>query len=111
MPHQKKINMRAVVSIGMTLALIFLALSGLLIHSLHGARAGRIYHTAITVHNASAVMMVAASLLHAVFNFRMLKRYFSGGAGEGAGLARELVIVLVIAGGILVFFVMHAAHH
>lgn len=104
------VHKQALASFLLLIASIFLLTSGLPLHFAAASRNGTGYHVLMTIHNASALIFVAAALAHVYWNRRSIRIRLLREVGDFLRPGKELTVALAIALGIVAFALSHLFH-
>ncbi len=104
------VQKQALASLLLLIASILLLTSGLPLHFAASSRKGTGFHVLMTIHNASALMFVAAALAHVYWNRRSIKIRLLREAENVLRPRKELTAALAIAVGVLAFALSHLFH-
>jgi hypothetical protein len=70
---QKKTNRRAIISIGLSISLVMMPVTGILIHTNHSTVASS--HLWLHIHVFSGIFFTIFGILHLTYNWLILKHY------------------------------------
>ncbi len=102
-----RISARALASLALFCAGLWLVPSGIALHfALHDGATGW-SHLFMSMHNAASLLFVAAAILHVILNWKVLTHYVRAKVGEYWRFKRELLIAGLGVSG----FVLLAASH
>lgn len=73
--QKQKINKRAVTSIGLFITLILMPVSALIVHITHGQPSSHVW---LHIHVIAGILFTVFGILHAIYNWKALKRYIFG---------------------------------
>jgi hypothetical protein len=104
------VHKQALASFLLLIASILLLTSGLPLHFAAASRNGTGYHVLMTIHNASALIFVAAALAHVYWNRRSIRSRFLREAENFLRPRKELTAALAIAVGVVAFALSHLFH-
>ncbi len=104
------ISARALTSLALFCAGVWLVPSGIALHiALHDG-ATRWSHLFMTMHNTASLLFLAAAVVHVILNWKVLIRYMSARVGEYVQFKRELLIAVLGVSGLVLFAASHALH-
>jgi len=101
------ISARALASLALFCAGVWLVPSGIALHIASDDGATRWSHFFMSVHNAASLLFLAAAIAHVLLNWKVLTHYISARVGESVRFKRELLIAVLGVSG----FVLLAASH
>lgn len=105
---KKSFNKRAFVSAAMTASLLMLPFSGYMNHYYQFDLLTTARHFWMSVHNVAAILFVVFSVIHIVFNRRVLLNYVR--KVKTVLLTKEAAIAVILVVFIVGFISMHAFH-
>jgi hypothetical protein len=104
------ISARALASLTLFCAGVWLVPSGIALHFAVHEGATRWSHLFMTMHNAASLLFVTATVVHVILNWKVLTRYMSARVGEYVQFKRELLIAVLGVSGLVLFAASHALH-
>lgn len=72
----KRVNKRAIVSLGLLITLLAMPVSALTAHAAHGNPPVR--HAWMHIHLVTGILFMVFGILHVIYNWKALKRYMPG---------------------------------
>ena len=102
------ISARALASLALFCAGVWLVPSGIALHFAVHEGDTRWSHLFMSMHNAASLLFLAAATVHLILNWKMLTRYMSGKVGEYLQFKRELLIAVLGVSGFVLFAASHA---
>lgn len=102
------INIRALVSVALLCAGLWLVPSGIALHFASHDGATRWSHFFMSMHNTASLFFVAAAVVHVILNWKVLFKHMIAKAGEYTRFKRELLIALLGVSGLVLFAASHA---
>jgi hypothetical protein len=103
-----EISARPLAAIVMFCAGVWLVPSGIALHFATHEGAAKWSHLFMSMHNAAALLFLAAAVVHLILNWKVLIRYISAKVGECLQFKRELLIAMLGVLGFVLFAVLHA---
>lgn len=104
------LSARALASLALFCAGVWLVPSGIALHvALHDG-ATRWSHLFMSMHNTASLLFVAAAVIHVALNWKVLTHYVSTRVGEYVRLKRELLIAVLGVSGLVLLVASHALH-
>jgi hypothetical protein len=101
------ISARALASLALFCAGVWLVPSGIALHIASHDGATRWSHFFMSMHNAASLLFLAAAIVHVILNWKVLTHYVNARVGEYARFKRELLLAALGVSG----FVLFAASH
>ncbi len=101
------INTRALASLVLFCAGVWLVPSGIALHFASHEGDTKWSHFFMTMHNAASLLFLAAALVHITLNWKVLTHYVRNRVGEYMRFKRELLIAVL---GVSVFVLLLASH-
>jgi hypothetical protein len=101
------ISVRALASLALFCAGVWLVPSGIALHVASHDGATGWSHFFMSMHNAASLLFLAAAIVHVILNWKVLTHYVSARVGEYARFKRELLMAVLGVSG----FVLFAASH
>lgn len=104
---QGGVSLRSLVSMSLFCAGVWLVPSGIALHfaSHHGVT--RWSHLFMSMHDAAALLFLAAAIAHLILNWKVLMRYMSSKVGEYLQFRRELLIAVLGVSCLVLFAASH----
>jgi hypothetical protein len=99
---------RALASLALFCAGVWLVPSGIALHFASHDGDGLWSHLFMSMHNASAVLFLAAAIVHVILNWKTLTHYVNARVGEYAKFKRELLMAALGVSGFVLFAASHA---
>jgi hypothetical protein len=104
------LSARALASLALFCAGVWLVPSGIALHvALHDG-ATRWSHLFMSIHNTASLVFVAAAVVHVTLNWRVLSNYVSARVGEYVRFKRELLIAVLGVSGLVLLVASHVLH-
>lgn len=104
-------NKRSFNVLVMLFAFSLLPLSGIMIHQTHGlSERDTLRHFAMSVHNFSAAIFLATSLIHIIVHRKTIWRNITNKTSDYFRLKKEVFAAVAIVFGLVGLFAMHAFH-
>lgn len=101
------ISARALASMALFCAGVWLVPSGIAIHIASHNGATMWSHLFMTMHNTASLLFLIAAVVHVIMNWKVLTHYVNAKVGEYMRFKRELLIAVL---GISVFVLLVASH-
>lgn len=101
------INIRALASMALFCAGVWLVPSGIALHFASHDGATKWSHLFMTIHNAASFLFLIAAVIHVIINWKVLTHYVNAKVGECMRFKRELWIAVL---GVSVFVMLVASH-
>jgi len=101
------INIRALASVALFCAGVWLVPSGIALHFASHNGATRWSHLFMSMHNTASLLFVTAAVTHVIMNWKVLTHYVSAKVGEYRRFKRELLIAML---GVSVLILLVASH-
>jgi len=108
MVEKPKFNMRALASLMLFCAGVWLVPSGIALHFASHEGAGKWSHLFMTIHNTASFLFLAAALVHLTINWKVLTHYVTAKAGECKKFKRELWIAALTVTAFVLLVALHA---
>jgi hypothetical protein len=109
--RKQAFSKRAIVSMFVFFSFILLPLSGVPLHFARTAAApGKLEHFLMSVHNMSALIFLAAAVVHLCLNWNAFAKYIVQKTSGYARFRREMLIALVATVLLVGLFSSHALH-
>ncbi|HEX2985081.1 MAG TPA: DUF4405 domain-containing protein [Ignavibacteriales bacterium] len=105
----KQMDKRALTSMFMFFSFILLPISGIIIHSTHGALT-TLNHFAMSAHNIAAVFFGISVVMHLSMNWRAMTKYMTVKALEYRTIRKEMIVAAAVVCGFVLLFSSHALH-
>ena len=104
------ISARALASLALFCAGVWLVPSGIALHIASHDGATRWGHFFMSMHNVASLLFLAAAIVHVILNWKVMTRYMSARIGEYLQFKRELLIAVLGVSGFVLFAASHALH-
>ena len=98
---------RALASLTLFCAGVWLVPSGIALHFASHEGATRWSHLFMTIHNTASLLFLIAAVVHVILNWKVLTHYVNARVGEYMRFKRELLIAVL---GVSVFVLFAASH-
>lgn len=103
------ISARALASMALFCAGVWLVPSGIALHFASHEGDTRWSHLFMTMHNAASLLLIAA-VVHVILNWKVLTHYVEARLGEYMRFKRELLIAVLGVSGLVLLVASHALH-
>ena len=100
-------NIRALASLALFCAGIWLVPSGIALHFASHDSASKWSHLFMTVHNTASFLFLIAAVVHVIMNWKVLTHYVNAKVGEYLRFKKELLIAVL---GVSAFVMLVALH-
>jgi hypothetical protein len=104
------IKARALASLALFCAGVWLVPSGIALHVAAHDGDTRWSHLFMSMHNTASLLFVAAAVAHVILNWKILVHYVNARVGEYVRFKRELLIAVVGVSGLVLFVASHALY-
>jgi hypothetical protein len=104
------INARALASLVLFCAGVWLVPSGIALHFASHEGAAMWSHLFMIMHNAASLLFLVAAIVHVILNWKALTHYVRARAGEYVRFKRELLIAVLGVSAFILLVVSHAFH-
>lgn len=104
------ISTRALASMALFCAGVWLVPSGIALHVASQDGATMWSHLFMTMHNAASLLFLIAAVVHVIVNWKVLTQYVSAKIGEYMRFKRELLIAVLGVSGFVLLVASHALH-
>jgi len=101
------INIRALASVALFCAGVWLVPSGIALHFASHDGATKWSHLFMTIHNTASLLFLIAAVVHVMMNWRVLTHYVNAKVGEYMKFKKELFIAVL---GVSAFVILVAIH-
>lgn len=101
------INIRALASVALFCAGVWLVPSGIALHLASHDDATRWSHLFMTIHNTASLLFLIAAVVHVIMNRKVLTHYLNAKVGEYRRFKRELWVAVL---GVSAFVMLVAFH-
>ncbi len=108
--RQAGISARALASLTLFCAGLWLVPSGIALHITSHDGDTRWNHLFMTMHNTASFLFLAAAVVHVILNWKVLTHYISARVGEYVRFKRELLIAVLGVSGLVLLVASHALH-
>jgi len=105
---QRRISARALASMALFCAGVWLFPSGIALHFASHEGATRWSHLFMTMHNIAALLFLIAAVVHVILNWKVLTHYVNAKVGEYMRFKRELLIAVLGVSALVLFGASHA---
>lgn len=105
--QRTRISVRALASIALFCAGVWLVPSGIALHFASHEGATMWSHLFMTMHNTASLLFLIAAVVHVIMNWKVLTHYVNAKIGEYMRFKRELLIAVL---GISVFVLLVSSH-
>ena len=102
------ISARALASMALFCAGVWLVPSGIALHLASHDGATMWSHLFMTMHNTASLLFLIAAIVHVILNWKVLTHYVNARVGEYVRFKRELLIAVLGVSGFVVFTASHA---
>jgi len=102
------INIRALASLALFCAGVWLVPSGIALHFSSHDGATRWSHLFMTIHNTASFLFLIAAVVHIIMNWKVLTHYVNAKIGEYMRFKRELLIAVLGVSALLMLVAFHA---
>lgn len=104
------ISARALASMALFCAGVWLVPSGIALHFAAHEGATRWSHLFMTMHNTASLLFLMAAVVHVIMNWKVLTHYVNAKVGEYMRFKRELLIAVFGISGFVLLLASHALH-
>ena len=104
------INIRALASMALFCAGMWLVPSGIALHVASHDGATMWSHLIMTMHNTASLLFLIAAVVHVSINWKALTHYMNAKVGEYKLFKRELLIAVLGISGLVILVASHALH-
>jgi hypothetical protein len=104
------ISARALASLTLFCAGVWLVPSGIALHFAAHEGATRWSHLFMTMHNTASLLFLIAAVVHVILNWKVLTHYVNTRVGEYMRFKRELLIAVLGVSGFVLLVASHALH-
>jgi len=104
------INARALASMALFCAGMWLVPSGIALHFASHEGDTRWNHLFMTMHNTASLIFLIAAVVHVILNWKVLTHYVNAKVGEYMRFKRELLIAVLGVSALVLFAASHALH-
>ena len=104
------ISARALASMALFCAGVWLVPSGIALHFASHEGATRWSHLFMTMHNTASLLFLIAAVVHVILNWKVLTHYVNARVGEYIRFKRELLIAVLGVSGFVLLAASHALH-
>ena len=101
------INIRALASVALLCAGVWLVPSGIALHFASHDGATKWSHLFMTIHNTASFLFLIVAVVHVIMNWKALTHYVNAKVGEYMRFKRELLIAVL---GVSAFVMLVAFH-
>ena len=104
------LNVRALASLSMICAAVWLPPSGIALHFAAQGSSALAQHVLMSLHNTAAALFASAAILHVWLNRKALVQHFRTGVSGTLRLRRELTLAVLGVSGLIALIESHALH-
>ena len=104
------ISARALASMALFCAGVWLVPSGIALHVASHDGATMWSHLFMTMHNTASLLFLIAAVVHVIMNWKVLTHYVNARVGEYVRFKRELLIAVLGVSGFVLLVASHAFH-
>ena len=104
------ISARALASMALFCAGVWLVPSGIALHVASHDGATMWSHLFMTMHNTASLLFLIAAVVHVIMNWKVLTHYVNAKVGEYMRFKRELLIAVLGISGFVLLVASHALH-
>lgn len=104
------ISARALASMSIFCAGVWLVSSGIALHVASHNGATMWSHLFMTMHNTASLLFLIAAVVHVTANWKVLTHYVNAKVGEYMRFKRELLIAVLGVSGFVLLVAFHALH-
>jgi Domain of unknown function (DUF4405) len=104
------ISARALVSMALFCAGVWLVPSGIALHVASHDGATMWSHLFMTMHNTASLLFLIAAVVHVILNWKVLTHYVNAKVGEYMRFKRELLIAVLGVSGFVLLVASHVLH-
>lgn len=108
--HMTGISARALASMALCCAGVWLVPSGMALHIASHDSATKLSHLFMTMHNTASVLFLLAAVAHVITNWKALTSYVNARAGECLRFRRELLLAVLGVSGSVLLVASHTLH-
>jgi hypothetical protein len=108
--RQVGISARALASLALFCAGVWLVPSGIALHFASDSGATTWSHLFMSMHNTASLIFIVAAVVHVTLNWKVLTHYLSARLGEYMRFKRELLIAALGVSGLVLLVASHALH-
>lgn len=108
--RRRGISPRALASVALFCAGVWLVPSGIALHFASYEGDTRWSHLFMSVHNAASLFFLIAAIVHVILNWKVLTHYIRARVGEYLRFKRELWIAVLVVSGLVLFAASHALY-
>jgi len=105
-----RFNIRALASMALFCAGVWLVPSGIALHVASHDGATKWSHLFMTMHNTASLLFLIAAVVHVIMNWKVLTHYVNAKGGEYMRFKRELLIAVLGISGFVILVASHALH-
>jgi hypothetical protein len=105
--ERSRINIRALASVALFCAGVWLVPSGIALHFASHNGATKWSHLFMTIHNTASFLFLIAAVVHVIMNWKVLTHYVNAKVGEYMRFKKELLIAVL---GVSAFVMLVAFH-
>ena len=108
--ERPRINIRALASVALFCAGLWLVPSGIALHFASHDSASKWSHLFMTVHNTASFLFLIAAVVHVIMNWKVLTHYVNAKVGEYLRFKKELLIAVFGVSALVMLVALHALH-
>ena len=108
--ERSRFNIRALASMALFCAAVWLIPSGIALHLVSHDGATKWSHLFMTIHNTASFLFLIAAVVHVIKNWKVLTHYVNAKAGEYMRFKRELLIAVLGVSAFVMLVAFHALH-
>ncbi len=102
------INIRALASVALFCAGLWLIPSGIALHFASHDGSTKWSHLFMTIHNTASFLFLIAAVVHVIMNWKVLTHYVNAKVGEYMRFKRELLSAVLGVSAFVIFVAFHA---
>jgi hypothetical protein len=102
------INIRALASVALFCAGVWLVPSGIALHFASHDGATKWSHLFMTLHNTASFLFLIAAVVHVMINWKVLTHYVNSKVGEYMRFRKELLIAILGVSALVMLAAFHA---
>ncbi|HLZ19813.1 MAG TPA: hypothetical protein VKO67_09380 [Smithellaceae bacterium] len=106
--QKSAISIRALASVALFCAGVWLVPSGIALHFASHEGAAGWSHLFMILHNTASLIFLIAAVVHVVMNWKVLTHYVNAKVGEYMRFKRELLIAVLGVTGLVLLAAFHA---
>lgn len=106
--ERSRFNIRALASVALFCAGVWLVPSGIALHFASHDGATKWSHLFMTIHNTASFLFLIAAIVHVIMNWKVLTHYVNAKVGEYLRFKRELLIAVLGVSALVMLVAFHA---